>query len=257
MLAVVAVRLGEAMVEEAQPAAGDVRHQAVEDDAALRVLVEALIEKVPQKSAALRHAERERAVDRRLAVRRSQRILVAARRAAETKSDRARRRSRRPARSSLPPSQISSYRTPGSKPPAISSRISGTCPARRLRLALRQPHQLPLVARHDYALVLFVHSPGEHAFVFALRGRRIGAVIGPARERHRLDVGCRCSSPGGRCRVTSLPVFAGLRRLQEQPAVAGQQFADPAGPDDGVALRMRNPSPAGFLASGPDRQAGD
>ena len=35
MLAVVAGRLGEAMVEEAEPAAGDVRHQAVEDTAVL------------------------------------------------------------------------------------------------------------------------------------------------------------------------------------------------------------------------------
>ena len=41
VLAVVPRRLGEAMVEEAEPAAGDVRDQAVEDDAALLVVVEA------------------------------------------------------------------------------------------------------------------------------------------------------------------------------------------------------------------------
>ena len=61
----VARRLREAMVEAAAPGAGDVRNHAVEHLAVAFVAVEPVVEIRAQEPAALRHAERERARDRR------------------------------------------------------------------------------------------------------------------------------------------------------------------------------------------------
>src|SRR5919201_340806 len=57
VLAVVPGRLGEADVEEAEPAAGDVGDETVEHLAAGLVNVEALVEELAQEPAALRHPE--------------------------------------------------------------------------------------------------------------------------------------------------------------------------------------------------------
>jgi hypothetical protein len=62
VLAVVARRLGEAVVEEAEAAARDVRDQAVKDFAVRLVGVEAEVEEVAEEPAALRDAEPVRAV---------------------------------------------------------------------------------------------------------------------------------------------------------------------------------------------------
>src|SRR5262245_40531236 len=68
MLAVVPRGLGEAVVEETEAPAGDVRNQAVKDLAARLVGIEAQVEKVSQESSALRNTKAVRALDRRLAV---------------------------------------------------------------------------------------------------------------------------------------------------------------------------------------------
>ena len=60
VLAVGPRRRGEAVVERAQAAAGDVRDHAVEDLAALLVGVEAVPEEMPQAASALRRAEAQR-----------------------------------------------------------------------------------------------------------------------------------------------------------------------------------------------------
>src|SRR5260370_42237709 len=52
VLGVVPSRLGEAVIEEAEAGARDVRHQALEEDAALLVLVKAEGEVMPQNAAA-------------------------------------------------------------------------------------------------------------------------------------------------------------------------------------------------------------
>lgn len=57
VLGVVPRRLGEAVVEVAEAAAGDMRHHAIEDHAVLLVGVEAPVQELPQKPAALRYAE--------------------------------------------------------------------------------------------------------------------------------------------------------------------------------------------------------
>src|SRR5262249_6873691 len=99
MLSVVPGRLGEAMVEEAEPTARDVRDDAVEDRAIRFIGVEAKIEEVAKETAALRDAERMGALSGWLAFR-EQRILlrfvvaqerdqVAGRGVAETLHDRA------------------------------------------------------------------------------------------------------------------------------------------------------------------------
>jgi hypothetical protein len=77
VLGVEARRLGEAVVEEAEAAAGDVGHQAIKDPAARFIGVEAEIEEVPQEAAALRDAEAVHAVDRGLAVGAAQRVCRA------------------------------------------------------------------------------------------------------------------------------------------------------------------------------------
>src|SRR5258708_29969653 len=56
-------RLGKAVVEEAEAAAGDVGHEAVEDLAILFVRVEAFVDEMPQEAPALRDAETDSAID--------------------------------------------------------------------------------------------------------------------------------------------------------------------------------------------------
>src|SRR5581483_3176612 len=76
VLAVVPRRLGEAVVEEAQAAAGDVGHEAVEDLPARLVGVETEIEEVAQEPPALRDAEAVGAGDDRPAVGASQWVAL-------------------------------------------------------------------------------------------------------------------------------------------------------------------------------------
>src|SRR5262249_13598932 len=77
VLAVVTRRLGEAVVEEAEPATGDVRHQAVEYFAASLIDVEPLVQEVAQEPTTLRDAEAVRPGDRGLAVRGAERVVGA------------------------------------------------------------------------------------------------------------------------------------------------------------------------------------
>src|SRR4029077_17331088 len=66
VLPVVPCRLGETVVEVSQPAAGNMRHQALEHDQVVLVDVETEIEKMAQQAPALRHAKSKRPVDARL-----------------------------------------------------------------------------------------------------------------------------------------------------------------------------------------------
>ena len=65
-MARVAAGQAETDIGRHPPRAGDMRHQPVEHDAALQVLVEAEIEEVAQEAAGLRDAEADRAADGRM-----------------------------------------------------------------------------------------------------------------------------------------------------------------------------------------------
>src|SRR5262249_10981997 len=97
----------------------------------------------------------------------------------------------------------------------------------------RQTLERPLSARDDNTRVGFTHPPGEDSVRLALRRRRVAAVALAARERHRLGrgVGHHLVSDDTADR---LAVLAGDGRLEEHPVVAGEQFADPAAPDDRI-----------------------
>src|SRR5262245_39792016 len=78
MLAIVPGRLREAMVEEAEPAAGDVRDDAVETLLAALLNVEALVKERPQAAARLRDAEAVDPLDDRFALGVDERVLLGA-----------------------------------------------------------------------------------------------------------------------------------------------------------------------------------
>src|SRR5262249_45301416 len=75
VLRVVGGRRREAVIEETEAAAGDVRHHAIEDLPALLVGVEAVVKKLPQAAAALRHTEAISVLDGRLAIGAAERIV--------------------------------------------------------------------------------------------------------------------------------------------------------------------------------------
>src|SRR5262245_40869195 len=77
VLPIMTCRLSEAMIEKTEPAAGDVRHQAVEHFAVCFVRVETEIEIISQKPPALRDAEAVHSLNGGFAVRAAQRISLA------------------------------------------------------------------------------------------------------------------------------------------------------------------------------------
>src|SRR5262245_58462798 len=185
MLRVVPGRLGEAMVEEAEPTARDVRDDAIEDRAICFIGVEAKIEEVAKETAALRDAERMGALSSWLAFH-EQRILlrfvvaqerdqVAGRGVAETLHDRA---------LGLADQFIDVARPKAAPEPQPNV---PKC-ARHAVLDLRDglALQLPLAARNRDPFIGFPHSPGQDAFLLAALGWRIAAVAVAARKGHRL-----------------------------------------------------------------------
>jgi len=161
VLGVVARRLGEAVIEEAEAAAGDVRHEAVKDAPPLAVGVEALIKEMAQEAARLRHAEAVGSLDGGLAVRRPQRVVrcivitekrdkIARRRQTEPLDD-------RPLGFADELVKITGAETSRDSAAGLRKRAGHAV----FRFWNRQSFQRPLAARDDDALVGFALAPRQ------------------------------------------------------------------------------------------------
>ena len=189
---------------------------------------------MPQKPAALRHAEAVRPLDGRLAVRQAQRIAsrgvvteerdqVAHRREAEALHDRP---------LGLADQFVEVARPEAARDAAANlASVPGT-PCRVVGTACRSSDHWPrgMTTRRSVSRCRQVSTPSASPFAVG----RVAAVALAARQRQRVGgrVGHHLVADEAADR---LAVVRGDRGAEQEPAVAGQQFADPAAPDDRVA----------------------
>src|SRR5262249_32727321 len=186
VLAVVPRRLGEAVVEKPEATAGNVRHQAIEYLAATFVGVEAEVNKVAQKPAALGNAKAVGPADDGLAVGVQERILLTGV-VAKVRNEIARdcvAQSLNDRVLALANQLVDEARPePAGKPATNLLKRSGNA---LLDGRQRNSLELPLLARNRHALVGLAEPPRQDALGFSDLGGRVAAVAFAARKRQRL-----------------------------------------------------------------------
>src|SRR5262249_49082098 len=115
---------------------------------------------------------------------------------------------------------------------ALNTQTNGRKGARDAAFRLRdtKAFQGPLRPGDEPARVGLTHTPGQDALGLAMFGGRVGAVALAARER---QAGLACLVGAGLVAdgaAERLAVVGRDRGTEEQPSVAGEQFADPTAP---------------------------